>query len=85
MNEKRLIDILYQQLKDSGNYELVIMDQFNDDSGMWIEAFKKTKPDENLSRIVEYLQFTGDGQTLTVINTFSEHLNWSQSVSKKIT
>jgi len=84
MNDKRLIDILYQQLKDTGKYESINIDRFSDGSGMWIEAYKITSPDKNLSRISEYLNFSDDGQILLGMNVFKEQLSWDQSVSKQI-
>ena len=82
--EKRLIDILYKQLKKSENFELVRMDSFNDGSGSWIDCYHTLSPDSKGYRYSKHLSFNGEGTILDDVQVWREEMTWDVDQSKQL-
>jgi hypothetical protein len=75
--EKTLAEILYKQLKDSGNFKQVRIDSFSDGSGTWIDCYHTLDPDEKGRRWVKQLSFNGEGTMLEDVQVWEEKMTWS--------
>ena len=58
-NEHRLIESLYKQLQESGNFVEVTVGFFDDGSASWIDCYHTLQPDKKSKRYVKHLSFNG--------------------------
>ena len=85
--EKRLlIDLIFEQLVASGNFEEVIKDSFGDGSGQWISCYHSKEPNEEGKRYSKVLLFSGDGNTLENFQVWEESqiLVWDDENQKEL-
>lgn len=82
--EKRLIDILYKQLKKSQNFEFIRMGSFDDGSGSWIDCYHTLAPDSKGHRYMKHLSFNGEGTILEDIQVWREEMNWDDDKQKEL-
>lgn len=82
--DKKLIDILYVQLKSGGNFERLTKGSFNDGSASWIDCHHTESPDKNGKRYVKHLSFNGEGTILEDIQVWQEKMTWDDDSMKQL-
>ena len=82
--EKKLIEVLYKQLQDSGNFVKVKMDAFDDESASWIDCYHTDKPDSKGKRYLKHLSFNGEGTVLEDVEVWVEKMSWDIDKSKQL-
>ncbi len=83
LKEKKLIDILYDQLNESGNFERVTKGRFEDKSASWIDCFNSIEPNANNKRLSKELSFNGKGTVLENIQIWEEKMEWGSPTEVK--
>jgi len=82
--EKTLAELLYKQLKDSGNFEEVKIDSFSDGSGVWIDCYHTVSPNKNGKRWMKHLSFNGEGTLLEDVQVWEEKMKWDDDAQKQL-
>jgi hypothetical protein len=82
--KKKLIEILYKQLKKSGNFEQVDMDSFSDGSASWIDCYHTLSPDDKGYRYMKHLSFNGEGTILEDVQVWRDKMYWDDDESKQL-
>ena len=73
--EKKLIDILYDQLKKQ--FAHITRGRFDDDSGSWIDCYRTCEL--NLEkRYIHHLSFNGAGTVLEDVQVWEENKIWDE-------
>jgi hypothetical protein len=80
----KLIDLLYEQLQNSGNFERVVRDEFSDGSGAWIDCYHTLSPNANGKRYNNHLSFNGDGTVLEDVQVWVEEMTWDDDKCKQL-
>ena len=82
--EKRLIEILYKQLKDSGNFVKIDMGSFDDGSASWLDCYHTLDPNEKGKRWSKHLSFNGEGTILEDVEVWQEEMSWDDDRQKQL-
>lgn len=82
--EKKLIEILYKQLQDSGNFEKVRIGRFDDDSASWIDCYHSLMPNNKGYRYMKHLSFNGEGTILEDVQVWREEMTWDDDKCKQL-
>ena len=76
---KKLIDVIYNQLKESGNFTKVSKGKFDDKSGFWIECWTNDLPNSEGFRYTKELSFNGKGTVLEDVKIWKEQIQWGDT------
>ena len=82
--EPLLIDVLYKQLNQSGNFERVSKGSFDDGSASWIECYHTISPNKKGKRWVKQLAFNGEGTILKDVQVWQDEMTWSDDLQKEL-
>ena len=81
MKKEKLINKIAEQLRNSGYYESINIDKFDDGSAYWIDAHKKLEPEDGV-RYLECISFNGKGTKMTDIAIYEEKRSWDDNCTK---
>lgn len=82
--QKKLIEIIFKQLKDSGNFEKIDIRSFSDGSGMWIDCYHTLSANNKGKRWAKHLSFNEDGSILEDVQVWQEQQAWDDDQQKEL-